>query len=160
MGSTTITGIIIIAVIILPIWYLIRTQSAGKRKLHKLLEESGKGSEFEATEHESWSGKIIGIDRDHGKVAYANLKDASNHIHLVDLALYNRCFSDKTQKNNGSKNGESALSGISLHFVAREKGTPDYIIPLYSDEIDNELTNEIQLAEEWADKINSSLKKK
>jgi len=159
MNSVTIIGIIFFAVIVVPIAMLIRSQSAGKRKLQKEITALGKGNEIDISEHESWKNKVIGIDRENNKGAFAIIHPPKNQIFIADLNLYSRCFVNREMLDPGSKNDSNVISKISIQFVAREKGTENLVFPLYVDTEDQTLGNELMIAEEWADKFNGMVHK-
>jgi hypothetical protein len=159
MNSTTIIGIILLLAIILPIWYLIRSQNAGKRKLEKEIRALGKGVDLNISEHESWGNKIIGIDREKAKVAFVNEKTADKEIRIMDLKMFSKCYVNKETIPPSTKKGSEVVSRVSLNFVPNEKGNPDEVITLFRDTVDLTLTNELHIAGEWADKLNVVIRK-
>jgi len=153
MNSTLITGIIIILAIIVPIWLLMRSQTQGKRKLQKKLAILGKGNALNITESESFGNKVIGLDREGAKVAFSDFTDKEKEVYIADLKLFDHCFVDKKYLTTTYKKAGDVISGIDLNFVASSKGASGLVIPLYDDSRDQTLTNELQIAQEWADKI-------
>ena len=154
MNSTTIIGIIILAAIVIPLWLLIRSQSLGKRKLQKEMAALGKGKDINISEHESWGNKIIGFDREGAKAAFADFHPVQKRVYIVDLKYYNRCYMEKRILPPASKKAQEVVNGIYLHFVPRDNGHPEEVFPLYNDETDSSLSNELKIGEEWADKFN------
>ena len=154
MNSITIIGIILLMGIILPIWYLIRSQNAGKRKLEKEIKALGKGEDLNISEHESWGNKIIGLDREGTKVAFVDQRSSDKQITIMDLKKFSRCYLNKETIPPATKKGSEIVSSVSLNFVAKEKANPDEVITLFRDTVDLTLTNELHIAGEWADKIN------
>jgi len=159
MNATIITGIIITLLIVGPIWWLIRSQSAGKRKLQKEIASLGTGYDINITEHESWGNKVIGIDRDGDKAACVILSNPSNQVFIADLKKFGRCYVEKNLLNSGSKYDNDVISSINIHFVSREKETPDLIFPIYKESVDVALGNDLQIVEEWVDKFNGVIHK-
>jgi hypothetical protein len=159
MNSITLIGIIITAAIIVPIWLLIRSQSAGKRKLEKEIASLGKGYNIDITEHESWKNKVIGIDVENAKGAFAVLNVPESQVLIVDLKQYIRCFVDKELLNSGSKYDNNVISKISLQFVARAKNTGNLVFQIFVDSDDLDLGNELIVAQEWAEKFNNIIQK-
>ena len=154
MNSITIIGIIFTALIIIPIWLLIRSQNVGKRKLQKEINSLGKGYNIEITEYESWKNRVIGIDRENAKGALAIFKEPENQVFIADLKLYSRCFVDKELLNSGSKYDNNVISKINLQFVARAKDTGNLVFPIFVDSDDLNLGNELMIANKWADLFN------
>jgi hypothetical protein len=158
MNSTIIVGILLIVLIIAPIWWLIRSQGAGKRKLQKEIASLGKDHDINITEHELWSNKVIGIDRENDKAAYAILMTPSNQLFITDLRLFSRCYVEKNLLASDSKN-QDIISSINIHFVSREKEVQDTIWPIYIDSVDLTLGKELHIAGEWVDKFNAAIYK-
>jgi hypothetical protein len=159
MNSITIIGIIIIAFFITPIWVLARSQSLGKRKLQKVIASLGQGYEIKIAEHESWSNKVIGLDREGSKAAFAILNNPENKVYIADLKQYSYCGVVKNLLGSGSKYENDAISSINLQFLVRTKGTENLSFPLYSDSVDSNLGNELLIAKQWADKFNGVIHK-
>ena len=159
MNSITIIGIVITALIIIPIWYLIQSQSAGKRKLEKEISALGKGLSISITEHESFKNKVIGIDRDGLKGAMAVFHAGENQLFVADLKLFNRCSVYKELLNSGSKYDNDVISKISLRFSPKNKETQEIWFPVYAESEDRDLANELILAQNWAEKFNMVIHK-
>jgi len=159
MNSITIIGIVIVALIVIPIWYLIYSQGAGKRKLQKEIEALGKGLNISISEHESFKNKVIGLDREGQKGAFAVLNGTDNKVYIADLKLYTRCSVNKELLNSGSKYDNDVVSRISLHFSPKNKATVELVFPVYSEEEDSDLANELMVAQSWAEKFNMVIHK-
>jgi hypothetical protein len=154
MNSITIIGIIITALIVIPIWLLIRSQNVGKRKLQKEINALGKGNNIEITEYESWKNRVIGLDRENAKGAFAILNTPESQVFIADLKQYSRCFVDKEMLNSGSKYDNNVISKINIQFVARAKDTGNLVFPIFVDSVDPNLGNELMIANKWADLFN------
>jgi hypothetical protein len=154
MNSITIIGIIITALIIVPIWLLIRSQNVGKRKLQKEINALGKGYNIEITEYESWKNRVIGVDRPNAKGALAILNPTESQVFIADLKQYSRCFVDKEFLKSDSKYNNNVISKINIQFVARAKDTGNLVFPIFVDSIDLNLANELMIANKWADLFN------
>ena len=154
MNSVTIIGIILAALIIVPIWFLIMHQNAGKRKLEKEIASLGKGLNISISEHESFKNKVIGLDRDGHKAALAVFNGSENRVYVADLKQYNRCTVTKDLLNSGSRYDNDVVSRVALQFIAREKGKENMTFPVYDEAEDKDLANELVVAQEWAEKFN------
>ncbi|HNX79438.1 MAG TPA: hypothetical protein PKJ24_06130 [Prolixibacteraceae bacterium] len=159
MNSITIIGIIITALIIVPIWYLIHTQGAGKRKLEKEISALGKGMNISISEHESFKNKVIGIDREGFKGALAVLTPGDHKLYIADLKQFNRCSVNKELLNSGSKYDNDVVNKITLRFTPKNKGTEEVTFPVYSEAEDKDLANELMVAQNWAEKFNLVIQK-
>jgi hypothetical protein len=159
MNSTVLIGILFAAIIIFPIWFLVLHQSAGKRKLEKEISALGKGHNIEISEHESFKNKVIGIDREGYKGAFAIFNELGNQVLVADLKQYSRCYVDRILLNSGSKYDNEVVSKISLQFVVKTKGIENLVFPVYTDTVDKDLANELMIAQEWADKFNGIIHK-
>ncbi len=158
MNSIAVIGILIILAILFPIWLLMRSQSSGKRKLQKKMAMLGKGNAMDITECESWGTKVIGLDRQGAKVAYTDFRTSENAVHIADLNLFERCLAEKRYLENGSKKAGDVISSVYLRFASLSKNGSDLVFPLYEDSSDLTLTNELQIAQEWADKLSNIIR--
>lgn len=159
MSSTAIIGLIIVAIIILPIWYLIHSLGSGKRKLEKELAALWKGGTLNITEHESWGNKVIGLDREGEIAAFAIFENPHSQVFIADLQQYSKCNMEKTALDTKGKENAMVISHVLIRFVGKEKGTPDVTFPLFGNPEGGTLSNELQIAEEWTEKFNVILRK-
>jgi hypothetical protein len=159
MNSTIIVGIIIIAMIIVPIWYLIHSQSTGKRKLEKELAALGKNGEINISEHESWGNKVIGLDRENEKAAFFVQGSPKNKILLADLKKFTKCYVEKNLLNTNNMSNAFIYSSVQVRFSPREKSGEELVFPLFVDHEDMTLSNELQIAEAWSEKLNVIMRK-
>lgn len=72
---------------------------------------------------------------------------------------YSKCNVEKNLLNAGSKGNAIVYSSIVLRFVARSKSVEDLAFPLYTDHEDMTLSNELQIAGEWSEKLNGVMRK-
>ncbi len=130
------------------------TQGAGKRKLEKEMAALGQKDGIFISEHESWGNKVIGMDREHEKAAFLIEGNPQSKIVLADLKKYSKCYMEKNILDTQSKGNAIVVNSISLCFAPKEKSGEILFFPLYTDQEDMTLTNELQIAEEWSGKYN------
>jgi hypothetical protein len=159
MTSTIITVIIVIAIIALPVWLLMHLQGAEKGKFKKAIAALSQKEGISISENEPWGNKIIGVDREQEKAALIILGDPHNRVFIADLKNYSKCNVEKNLLNAGSKGNAIVYSSIVLRFVARSKSVEDLAFPLYTDHEDMTLSNELQIAGEWSEKLNGVMRK-
>ena len=95
--TTTIIGIILLFLFLLPFIISGKKQKAGKKQIIKELFSFAEKMGGKITEHEQWNDKAIGLDRDKHKLYFVK-KTADISIEKeLKLADFQKCIVSKTE---------------------------------------------------------------
>lgn len=154
--------IIIIIVFIIAFFLLIR--KINKARFQRVMEEltnfaAEKGSTI--SEFDVWGTKRIGIDKIRKYLFFIQKEENSMSKIAIDINDVFQCKVVNVSRVVGSgKESQSVIDKILLSFEFRTKGKQDIYLEFYNNEKDGmEITDELQLAEKWAEKVCSLLNK-
>jgi len=159
--TTIIIGIVLLLAFVIPITIAVRRQKNNKQKLENELAAIGQANQMNISEKEAWKNKVIGLDRQTNKVLFLVRKKPVNEVVVVDLKEYAKCEASRGSRSveSGGKNQYQVVTAVSLRFIPRERTKPDQQLLLYNDDIDFPLDAELRIAEEWADSLNTIMRK-
>ena len=158
MDITIVVGVLMLAAFLVPVGILIQKQKKNRKKLEEYLHSLEKERNMKISEHETWRNKIICIDRDNGKAVFVSQNGSGNQVNVVDLRNVSRCMAEHSTISAESKSSVQAVTGVRIRFVNREKGQPDHVFELFSEEKDQTIGAEIRTAETWVQKFKAGMK--
>lgn len=159
MNFTIILGVLLLSGFLIPLWIVIQKQKTEKKKLEQFLSELEKEKNIRISDHETWKNKIIGIDYESQKALFIIRDKTHNEIRIIDLNGFSGCSVEKSMVTSESDSSIQAVAAIKIRFKPRDKSRPDQIFSLFIEEDDQILGAELRIAEAWAVKFNSSIKK-
>lgn len=155
---TTIIGLIVVALCVLPIVYMHVSQKKEKNKfLHdfKLMAEQ---QQLLLSKHEVWGHfYAIGLDSSCSKLCYYQKRGDRPQQELIKLGEVDRCWVNTLKK---PMNGDNVIDRVELVLSFRNPKLAEKALVFYSREEGMALDGEIQLIELWKTIINSELANK
>lgn len=153
--GTTIIGVVIILLCILP--FVIKAINS-KRKEQQLLNNLfsiAKEKNCAITEHSVWNNSAIGIDNTNKALFFINTKNNYNKHILLQEASKCRVVNTNRIVGTGS-NSSKVIDKLELMITLKNKS--EVVIEFYNTEHDSlSLTSEIQLMEKWNAIINKNI---
>lgn len=156
-----IIGICALATFIVPIaWYHI-SEKMKEKKLETELTQFAKEQDVALNGHEIWGDAYaIGLDQEHKKLIYVKSDKGIDMKQAVDLSEIKNCrISNGTKSTKNSSGHIGATNYIKLVLHNRDQGKGATSLEIYDGENGRTLTYELSIANKWARKINSSVKK-
>jgi hypothetical protein len=159
MSFTVIVGLLLLSGFIIPAFIVIQKQRSEKKKLEQFLTEFEQHKNIRISEHETWKNKIIGVDYDSRKALFIIRDKTHNESQIIELNGFSGCSVEKTMIISEEDSSIQAVDAIRLRFKPRDKSHPDQLFSLFVEEEDQNLGAELRIAEAWAVKFNTSIKK-
>lgn len=155
--SLFLIGMLILAILILPVFYIYRAQKNKGKKLSTHFIELAEKQQAIITESDIWNlNNCIGIDYVSGKLFYLRIAEDQESTTLVDLNEVDKC--SVTPMNKKGRDNSNERLDLILKF--KNSSLSDKKINFYNVNDSSIVTNELKLAEKWANKVNSYLQKK
>ncbi|WP_027418295.1 hypothetical protein [Crocinitomix catalasitica] len=149
--STTITGLVLVLVIILPFAGMRMKRKKSNKKLLDALNELAVSNHFSINQHELLSDIAIGIDAIKKQLFFVKRTDQFDVNQIVDLSHIVNCEIVKTQRN--VENATTPFKIIEkLELVCQSQTgnkKSQSVIEFYNADIDMQLNGELQLLEHW-----------
>lgn len=159
--STTLAGLVIILIILIPI--VLAKRKIKKREkmflqsLYSLAEENR--SEIIVQDH--WNDTAIGIDTDAHKLFFIRQRADNKLQRTINLAEIQKCRILQTSRILNSKNGsQTVIDRLGLAFISRDQNSPEQILEFFNSDYESSmLYGETQLCEKWLQIVNDTLMK-
>ena len=159
-GSIIITAILIV-VCIVPFVLMSTSRKKRERKTLQSLSDIANKQNCTISKHEIFDNFIIGVDETKKFVFFFKKLEDSVVEQYINLAEIQNCRVKTTAKtvefNNSTQN---IIHRIELAFTEFDKNKKDATLEFFNDEINIQLSGELQLAEKWSAQINDLLKTK
>lgn len=159
--GTAIVGLIIILICMTPfvIMHYNRVKKEGKM-LHSL-KENAKQLNCNISQHEFCGDFVLGIDESRNFVFFFKQKKEEAISQFVDLAEIQICQVVKKTRNIKNDIGSLGfIERVELSFIPTNKNKTETRFELYNDEINMQLSGELQFVDKWTEQINACLKSK
>lgn len=145
MNTTYIIGLILIAVIVIPIIMLNHNKNKKNAAIKKEFSELTKSSIISNQEH--WNGYLIAIDEIDKKCFYVHQEDCKCTSQVLDLTKYSSC---RVVTSSSMGSSSTAIEMIELVFTPKEKDAETKNLLFFNAETDGfTLNGELQSAEHW-----------
>lgn len=150
--SSALIGLVFIALIILPIYFINRSSRKVKESLiGELKNEFSNNSQI--LEYEVWNSNSSIIALTASEILFLNKKENNNDFEIIDIQNIYSCKIRKEFKPNSRHQDRDAVEALFLDFTFKD-GTSDISIPFFQIDSKNFIIgNEISLADKWLTKI-------
>jgi len=161
-SGTTIIGLILLFIMVLPFILLSKRKSKGGKQFLSILFDLAKKNNSKISEHELWNNVAVGIDRDTHQLYFIRKTATNNIVYNIDLSEIQKCRLVNTSRKVNYKGGSyNVVDRLELAFTYCDKIKPEIILEFYNSEYDSvALNGELQLASKWLKIINTELAQK
>jgi hypothetical protein len=158
-STSTIIGLVILALIILPFALLTR-KSKGIEKQHKLaLAAFAQGEDCEITKQEIDGDLCIGIDENKNKLFFLSYFKNEAHTASVDLSQMESCNIIKTHKEGMKDVGDSySIASLLMNFKPKTSSLSQVNLEFYNSAKKVQVGTEYVFLREWSKLVNDQLK--
>lgn len=157
--TSTIIGLVLLAIIILPFAILTRKSKAIEKKRKLALAEFAKEQNCMLTKQETDGDISIGIDEKQNKLFFLSYYKDTPLMQFIDLAQIEACSVVKTIKEGMKDNGDSySIASLAINFNPREKHIKQETMEFFNAQKKIQLGTEYVLLREWLKIINDQLK--
>ena len=150
--GTTITGLVIIGICILP-YLVLKIKSKRRDKvLLQWLEKFALQHQSLIYQHDIWGNSAIGISADGAYVFAIRNANGTTKTHIIHLHDIYFC---RIVNANSAQSSFITTTKLELQFTHRDANKPDTFIEIYNAVYDGlTLTGELQLIDKWHQLIN------
>lgn len=157
--ATTIIGVIMLSICILPFVLLNRGKSNSEKQLLYSLSNFAHKLNGKITLHDYCGGIVIGLDETANILFFVkqiNGNEICQHIHLSEVQSCKVVSTSRAIKNKQGKG--IIIEKVELSFAPVIKGKPDVLWEFYNASDSPQLDGEPQLVEKWAKAVNERIK--
>ncbi|MDX1316652.1 MAG: hypothetical protein R3262_03840 [Xanthomarina gelatinilytica] len=159
-SHSTIIGIVIALVIIIPLILIQTSQKRQKKNSRKGFMEEASKHHLQVKTPDFWGTYYaMAIDETANKLIYSKIIDAEHQVTLVDLSLVDSCDIVRTQRTHKNKT-TSKIETDRIDLVITYKSKNKEVLEFYNVDVNFEMNNEIVLLDKWNAIIKSKIFKK
>lgn len=149
--STTIVGLVLVALILLPILYFNFKKGIAKKQMLDAFKALAREKGVEISEHEFWRDSVIGIDPVKKMVLYQRKNDAENVVQVVRLEDVSRCeqVTISSTPETAVKGEQRVIQRLDLKFTFKAKNWPDELLTFYDADKVLQLDDDIVRMSTW-----------
>lgn len=152
--GAAIVGLIMILICIVPFVIMYYNRKKKENKMLQSLNEIAKPHNCKINQHEFCGDYVMGIDESRNFVFFFKQKKEEAVSQFVDLAEIQSCQVVKKAISTYS------IQKLELAFLPTNKSKTETKFELYDEEINTQLSGELQFIDKWAKQINDRLKNK
>lgn len=158
--STTLIGLGLVLITILPIVLLLRNQQINKSKIENILKQYNRGNAKAFNVRESINNKIVAFDEQNKKLVLIDLNAKPEVVTYADLKEIGHCEMQRKVEQSHTSNKKELVTKVE---VILEKKSDKTKIPFKFYDFEYEKPIQIthyrdnQLAEKWFDVIKKSI---
>lgn len=159
-SGTTIVGLIMVLICIIPFVIMSYNKKSKQRKMLKSLNDIAKQQQCSINQHEFCGDYIIGIDEKRNFVFFFKQKNETSVSQYIDLPEIQFCQAVMKSRNlKYNTENVSIIEHVALSFSPTNKKKASESFELYDEEINMQLTGKLQFVDKWTALINDHLKK-
>lgn len=159
-SGTTIVGLIMVLICIIPFVIMSYNKKSKQRKMLKSLNDIAKQQQCSINQHEFCGDYIIGIDEKRNFVFFFKQKNETSVSQYIDLSEIQSCQAVMKSRNlKYNTENVSIIEHVALSFSPTNKKKASESFELYVEEINMQLTGELHFVDKWTALINDRLKK-
>ncbi|MBV6474386.1 MAG: hypothetical protein JPMHGGIA_02692 [Saprospiraceae bacterium] len=164
--GTTIVGIVIILICIIPFALMSINSRKKEKKLIQGLSDIANRNNCKISRHELWNNSIIGIDDTVLMIFFTRKSKDNETSQQINLTEIQKCRVINSSRTVSNKEGNfKVVEKLELAFSFQDKSKSEVVLEFYNADYDSlTLMGELQLVEKWCkifnDKISEMTKQK
>lgn len=159
--GTALIGAIFLAVCMVPFIIMYYHRVKKENKIVQSLKSIAQQQNCNIHRYEFCGDFALGIDENSGFVFFYKQKNEETICQFVNLSGVQTCqVAKKTRNQKANKTNELVTTQVELCFTSTNKNNDETRFELYNEEVNTQLSGELQFAESWAKQITERLKSK
>lgn len=149
--STTMVGLVLVALILLPILYFNFRKRIAKKQMLDAFKALAREKGIEISQHEFWRDSVIGIDPAKKMVLYQRKNETENVVQIVRLEDVSRCeqVTISSTPETAVKGEQRVIQRLDLKFTFKAKNWPDELLTFYDADKVLQLDDDIVRMSAW-----------
>lgn len=156
---SVILGVLILALCFLPFWLMQMKNKKREGFMLNSLKELSNQYSGSIHSYEFCGDFAIGVDLNNRKLYF--IKQLQNELvkQMVSFADVQTCKNLKHTRSVVNDTGKhNVTEAVELQFIPKNKSVAEQKLRLYSEDVNTQLSGEVQFAEKWSKQINDWLK--
>ncbi len=155
--GSSIIGIVIIALVILPFILLFIFKKMKHAKYLKVLSSLAEKEKMKITSREIWENKyLLGVDTNSKKLIYINLNQTDKPAEVIDLSKVSGCRIVSTDRSQKSRMPENMSDRLDLVFSFKDS-SPERYLEFYNSTAFMPTVDHFAHAEKWQKIVEENL---
>ncbi|MBE0663519.1 MAG: hypothetical protein IH597_13760 [Bacteroidales bacterium] len=157
--TSIIIGLFFVALFIVPIWLIQRSQNKSKGTLSKSFKQAASTQGLSISTSDFWANMYgIGVDEKSNKLLYLAHKPAGEKVMVVDLNTLEKCSIErKTHQSGNGKHQETVTDRLDLKLIHNDAMHTTYRLEFYEESTSLHMNGEQILLEKWQKIIGNKL---
>lgn len=157
--GNTVTGIILVAICVVPVVIVEHNRKKRERKTLQSLINIANQQNCKVSKHEICGDFVIGIDESKKNVFFSKQTKDEVINQFVNLAEIKNCIVQNATRRIVNKDSTTnVVDKLELNFIPLDKSKNEITMEFFNSEINTQLNGELQSFERWSKLINSYLK--
>jgi len=159
--GTALIGAIFLAVCMVPFIIMYYHRVKKENVMLQSLKNIAQQQNCNIDKYELCGDFALGLDENRGFVFFFKQKNEETVRQFVNLSGVQTCqVAKKTRNQKANKTNELVTIQVELCFTSTNKNNDETRFELYNEEVNTQLSGELQFAESWAKQITERLKSK
>lgn len=157
--TSIIIGLFFVAIFIVPIWLIQRSQNKSKGTLSKSFKQAASSNGLTITMSDFWANLYsIGVDEKNNKLLYLAHKESGDKVVVVDLSTLEKCSIErKTHQSGTGKHQETVTEHLDLKLIHNDAMHTSDRLEFYDESTSLHMNGEQILLEKWQKIIGNKL---
>lgn len=157
--SNIVSVVFFLALIVIPLWLLIRSSGKKKRTLMAKANKLRVENYMNFTESDSWDNLVLGLDDSAKKLLWLKEADNGDQHELVDLRTIAQCKKVNVGRSAQLNNGTSqVVDELGLELLPKESKFAPVLLEFYNSNSSYLLSTQMELQNKWHLRITESLR--
>ncbi|MDO6761181.1 hypothetical protein Q4566_13300 [Tamlana sp. 2_MG-2023] len=149
--GTAIIGSLCVAICAMPFVLTTRNRKKKEQQLETSIIALAQQYYCKITQHEICGNYIIGVDEKKNFLFFQNHLETEIKQQVIDLSTINNCYACRQNSKNEN------LERLELKFRFTDKSKPEIALEFYNQDINFQLSGEIQSIEKWNELVRKQL---
>lgn len=157
--SNIVSVTFFLALIVIPLWLLIRSSGKKKRALMEKANKLRVENYMNFTKSDSWDNLVLGLDDSAKKLLWFKESANGDQHQLVDLRTIAQCKKINVSRSSQSGNGSSqVVDELGLELLPKESKYAPVLLEFYNSNSSFLLSTQLELQNKWHLALTESLK--
>jgi hypothetical protein len=156
--SNLVSVAVFLALIIIPVWLLVRSSNKKKRQLLAKANKLRAENAMNFTESDTWDNAVIGLDKATKKLLWFKEKPEGGHGMVLKLKDFSQCKKVNVSRSAQVGNDSSqVVDQLGLELIAKEGKAAPLLLEFYNSKDSYLLSTQLELQSKWQQQIAESL---
>lgn len=157
--SNLISVAVFLALIIIPVWLLVRSSNKKKKALLAMANKLRLENVMNFTESDSWDNIVIGLDKATKKLLWFREMPDGGHGKVMNLRDFSQCKKiNMSRSAQVGKDSSQVVDQLGLELIAKESKAPSWLLEFYNSNNNYLLSTQLELQSKWHELITETMR--